>query len=43
MDHTTIGCGTENLFATPLVLEVPEAGALNSKTTGDSDTYTEED
>lgn len=33
----------EELFAGPLTVEVPSAEALNSKETGDSDTYTEED
>ncbi|WP_268896402.1 hypothetical protein [Actinomadura physcomitrii] len=33
----------EDLFAGPQVLEIPAAEALNSKTPGDSDTYTEED
>ncbi|GAA1817471.1 hypothetical protein [Actinomadura chokoriensis] len=33
----------DELFVGPLTVEVPSAEALNSKETGDSDTYTEED
>lgn len=33
----------EALFASPLAVEIPSAEALNSKTAGSSDTYTEED
>ncbi|MGI5206206.1 hypothetical protein ACQEU6_32120 [Spirillospora sp. CA-108201] len=33
----------DELFVGHLTLEVPSAEALNSKETGDSDTYTEED